>query len=63
MEVKIKHPNYKRINEESHRMDCTITSADFNTNYPNPYRIDYTFGDIHRYLRNLRGVPNYEFKH
>lgn len=47
----LKEPDYKRIRELSHRMDCTITEADFNTSHPNPYRIDYTASDIHRFLR------------
>ena len=63
MEVKIKQPNYKQINEDAHRIDCTISEADFNTSHPNRYRLDYTFGDIHRYLINIRRLTNYEFKH
>ena len=50
-ETKITYPDYKTIRELSHRMDCTITQADFNTSSPNPYRIDYTASDIHRYLK------------
>lgn len=49
--TKFKEPDYKTIRELSHRMDCTITQADFNTSSPNPYRIDYTASDIHRYLK------------
>ena len=50
-ETKIVELDYKAICKLSHRIDCTITEADFNTNHPNPYRIDYTASDIHRYLR------------
>ena len=51
--TKFKEPDYKRIRELSHLMDCTITEADFNTSHPNPYRIDYTASDIHRYLKYI----------
>lgn len=54
-EVKIIRPDYKKIREISKRMDCSVTEADFNTNRPNPYRIDYTSSDIHRYLRYVGG--------
>lgn len=50
-ETIFKEPDYKTIRELSHRIDCTITEADFNTCHPNPYRIDYTASDIHRYLK------------
>lgn len=50
-EIKIKHPDYRRIQELSHCIDHTITGADFNTNYPNSYRINYVAGDIHRYFK------------
>lgn len=53
--TKFKEPDYKAIRELSHRIDCTITEADFNTNHPNPYRIDYTASDIHRYLKYAGG--------
>lgn len=46
-----REPDYKKIQELSHCMDCTITEADFNTSRPNPYRIDYMASDIHRYLK------------
>lgn len=55
----ISQPDYKKLQEMSHRVDCTITEADFNTSHPNPYRIDYTAGDIHRYLK--RGGSSYGF--
>lgn len=48
-----KEPDYKRIRELSHRIHCTITEADFNTNHPNPYRIDYIASDIGRYLKYI----------
>lgn len=54
-EIKIVRPDYKKIREISKRMDCSVTEADFNTNRPNPYRIDYTASDIHRYLRYVGG--------
>lgn len=41
--------DYKAIREMGKRIDCTIVKADFNTNHPNPYRIDYTVADISRY--------------
>ena len=54
-ETKITYPDYKLIRELSHCMDCTITQADFNTNQPNPYRIDYAASDIRRYLKCKTG--------
>lgn len=54
-ETKIVEPDYKAICKLSHRIDCTITEADFNTNHPHPYRIDYTASDIHRYLKYAGG--------
>ena len=50
-EEKIMAPDYRRIRELSHRTDCTVTQADFNTSRPNPYRIEYIASDIHRYLK------------
>lgn len=52
-EIKFKEPDYKRIRELSHRIDCTVTQADFDTSHPNPYRIDYIVSDIHRYLKYI----------
>ena len=43
--VKIEN-NYR----ESHRINCTITDADFNTNRPNPRRIERAAWDINEYL-------------
>ena len=55
------HPDYKKIQEESRRMDCTIVEDDFNTSYPNPGRISLTAGDINRYLRYKgKGVGQYK---
>ena len=54
-EIKNTYPDYKSIRELSHCMDCTVTQADFNTSSPNPYRIDYLAGDIHRYLNYAGG--------
>lgn len=53
--IKFKELDYKRIRELSHRIDCTITEADFNTNRPNPRRIDYITSDINRYLKYTGG--------
>lgn len=50
-ETKFKELDYKRIRELSHRIDCTITGADFNTYRPNPRRVDSIASDIHRYLK------------
>lgn len=52
--VKIIEPDYKKIRELSHCIDCTIREADFNTSFPNPYRISYTASDIHRYLKYVQ---------
>lgn len=54
--------DYKEIRQLSHRIDCTVTEADFNTNRPNPYRIAYVAGDIHRYLA-YAGGKHYDFKY
>ena len=54
-ETKITYPDYKSIRELSHRIDCTITQADFDTSSPNPYRIDYLISDISRYLKYKTG--------
>ena len=54
-ETKITDLDYKSILELSHRMDCTITQADFDMSSPNPYRIDYFISDIHRYLKYAGG--------
>lgn len=54
--LNFKEPDYKAIRELSHRIDCTITETDFNTSHPNPYRIDYTTNDIHRYLKYAGGA-------
>ena len=53
--TKFKELDYEKIQELSHRIDCTITEADFNTSHPNPYRIDYAASDIHRYLKYTGG--------
>lgn len=54
-ETKITYPDYKRIRELSHCIDCTITESDFDTSSPNPLRIDYLISDIHRYLKYTGG--------
>ena len=55
------YPDYKKIQEESRRIDCTIVADDFNTNYPNPGRVASTAGDINRYLRYKdSGVRRYK---
>ena len=55
-ETKFRQPDYKAICKLSHLIDCSITEADFNTSHPNPYRIDYTASDIHRYLKYIGGA-------
>ena len=47
--------DYKTIKESSHRMDCTVTLSDFNTNHPNLNRISYVVSDINRYLKHVGG--------
>lgn len=54
-ETKITYPDYKAIQKESHRIDCTISEADFYTNHPNLNRINTTASDINRYLKYKRG--------
>lgn len=54
-ETKFRQLDYKTIRELSHRIDCTITEADFDTSKPNPYRIDYITSDINRYLKHTGG--------
>ena len=49
--AKIIRSDLKIIQKLSQRIDHTITEADFNTNHPNPHRIDYLTSDIHRYLK------------
>ena len=59
--IEFTHPDYKKIREESRRMDCTIVEDDFNTSYPNPRRISLIAGDINRYLkRKDKGVRRYK---
>ena len=62
-EREIKYPDYKKIREESCRMDCTIVEADFNTNHPHTYRVDYAANDIKRYLKYKDGGKVYGFKY
>lgn len=50
-ETKITYPDYKKIHEESCCIDCIITESDFDTNQPNPRRIDYMIKDIDKYLK------------
>ena len=54
-ETIFKEPDYKAIQKLSHRIDCTVTQADFDTSHPNPYRIDYAVSDIHRYMKYIGG--------
>ena len=53
--IKFKEPDYKKIRELSHRIDCTVTQADFDTQYPNPLRIHCMMGDIYRHFKHVRG--------
>ena len=55
IETKNTYLDYKKIREESRRIDCTITLADFSTHYPNSNRIAYAASDINRYLRYKNG--------
>ena len=55
MKIEIKYPDYKLIREESRRIDCTVTEADFNTNNPNTNRITYLVSDLNRYLKYKNG--------
>ena len=61
--VKIIRPDYKAIREMSKRMDCTITDADFNTEEPNPDRLDCVSADINKYLKYKNGGRLNGFKH
>lgn len=54
-EKKITYLDYKTIQEKSYCIDCTIDEADFDTNRPNPRRIDTIVGDIKRYLKRKTG--------
>jgi hypothetical protein len=54
-ESKIVAPNYQKIRELSHRIDCTVVEADFSTSYPNQCRIAYLASDINRYLKHTGG--------
>ena len=51
IEAKITYPDYKKIQEISRRMDCTISLADFDTSRPNAHRIAVAAGDISRFLK------------
>lgn len=55
MKIEIKYPDYKLIREESRRIDCTVTAADFNTNHPNTNGITYLVSDLNRYLKYKNG--------
>ncbi len=54
-ETKFTYLDYKSIREKSNRIDCTISEADFNTNHPNPRRIDTIASDINRYFKYTGG--------
>lgn len=60
--VKVERFDYRFVRNLSHRVDCTITEADFNTRHPNPYRIDCALRDIRRYLK-YDGGNTYGFKY
>ena len=49
MENKITYWNYKEIQKESHRIDCTIYESDFNTRHPDRSRIDRFASEINRH--------------
>ena len=61
-ETKFTSPDYKAIRYLSHRIDCTVMEADFNTNRPNPRRIPNAIGDIGRYSMS-KGEKFYGFKY
>ena len=44
-ETKITYPDYKRIRELSHCIDCVLYESDFSTYYPNRWT-DRTMADI-----------------
>lgn len=48
--TKFKEPDYKRIRELSHRIDCVLYESDFSTYHPNRW-VDRTMADINRYLK------------
>ena len=56
-ETKFRQPDYKTIQELSHRIDCVLYESDFSTYYPNRWT-DRTIADINRYLKN--GVELYD---
>ncbi|MDD4688799.1 MAG: hypothetical protein PHE51_03510 [Eubacteriales bacterium] len=47
--------DYNAIQEESHRIDCTISAAYFSMAQPNPHRIEITAWDINKYLKHTTG--------
>ena len=50
MENKFTNVKIENNYRESSRINCTITDADFNTNRPNPRRIERAAWDINEYL-------------
>ena len=56
---KILHNNFIKPNEYP-RILHTVVEADFNTNHPNPYRIDRIASEIQGYLkqRNKLGIQS-----
>lgn len=55
MKNKITYWNYKEIQKESRRIDCTISASDFSTNHPDYSRIDRFASEIGRHLKYKRG--------
>lgn len=53
-------PDYKKIREESKRMNHTILPGDFNTHYPSHSGLDYAARDIAQYLRCRHGRCIYD---
>ena len=53
-ETNIIYPDYKKIRNESCRINCMVTQEDFYTNHPNPYRIDYIARDIGEYRKRCK---------
>lgn len=55
MRNKTTYWNYKEIQKESHRIDCTISVSDFSTSHPDYSRIDRFANEISRHLKHMKG--------
>lgn len=54
MRATIRELHNLEINNDSSKINCTVMSADFNTNRPNPRRIEMAARDIGEYLNYKR---------